>query len=128
MVKVTVEPVPVALPVALVGLPPVTVAVTPPTFTVSAELAAKPWATMVALDPTVPLVGVRPVAEAVTVKVAEALSVPESVAVMVFAPAVLLGTVKVADQVPLAATVWVVMVRAEPAKVTLAVATVLPAV
>ena len=68
MVKVTVEPVPVALPVALVGLPPVTVAVTPPTFTVSAELAAKPWAMMVALDPTVPLVGVRPVAEAVTVK------------------------------------------------------------
>ena len=81
----------------------------------------------VAVDPTVPLVGAT-LRAALTVKFVEALSVPESVAVMVWAPAVLLGTVKVADQVPLAATVWVVMVRAEPAKVTLLVATVLPAV
>ena len=46
-----------------------------------------------------------------TVKVVEALSLPESVAVMVWAPPELFGTVKVAVQVPLEATVWVVMVR-----------------
>jgi hypothetical protein len=65
------------------------------------------------------------------VKLVDALSEPESVAVMVFDPLVATGTVKVADQVPLAATVTglPLMVRAEPAKVTLLLElTVLPAV
>ena len=50
---------------------------------------------------------------------------PESVAVMVWAPLAELGTVKVALQDPLAATVWVAMATVPLVpKVTLAVTTV----
>ena len=113
-------------PLAPVEAPEVIVAVVPPTLTVRAELAAKPWALMVALDPTAPVAGLRPVAEALTVKLAEAFAPPVSVAVMVFAPLVAVGTVKVADQEPLEPTVGLagLSVRADPAKVA---DTVLPA-
>src|SRR4029077_12959501 len=67
IVNVTVE-----VPSAAVVPPPVMVAVVPPTFTVSAELAAKPCAVMLADEPTVPLVGFSPVADGVIVKVAVA--------------------------------------------------------
>jgi hypothetical protein len=63
VVKVTVDE-----PLVPVVAPEVMMAVVPPTFTVRAELAAKPWAVMVAEEPTAPLVGLSPVAEAVTVK------------------------------------------------------------
>jgi hypothetical protein len=56
--------------------------------------------------PIAPLVG-NTVSAAFTVKVVEAPTEAESVAVMVWAPWAALGTVKVALQVPLAATVWV---------------------
>jgi hypothetical protein len=68
--------------------------------------------------PTVPLLG-ETVRAALTVKVVEALAVPESVAVIVRAPLVELGTVKVADQLPFAATVCVpLIVNADPPNVT----------
>ena len=60
--------------------------------------------------PTVPLVGLT-LSAALTVKMVEALSLPESVAVMVWAPLELAGTVKVALHAPVADTVWVLMVR-----------------
>ena len=62
-------------------------------------------------------------------KVVDALSEPESVTVIVWAPLELAGTVKLADHVPLVATVWVVIVTVPLLpKVTLLVATVLPEV
>jgi hypothetical protein len=120
-VKVTVDE-----PLVPVVAPEVMVAVVPSTLTVRAELAAKPWALMVVLVPTGPVVVVRPVAEALTVKLAEAFAPPVSVAVMVFTPLVAVGTVKVADQEPLEPTVGLagLSVRADPAKVA---DTVLPA-
>jgi hypothetical protein len=108
-VKVTVDE-----PLVPVVPPEVMVAEVPPTLTVRAELAAKPWALMVVLVPTVPVVGLRPVAEAVTVKEAEALWDP-AVKVTVSAPAGACGTVKVEpEKVPVALVVVV------PDKVTLA--------
>ena len=63
MVNVTVEePFVPAVP------PPVIVAEAPPTVTVRAPEAANPAALIVALDPTMPLVGDKPVAETFTVK------------------------------------------------------------
>jgi hypothetical protein len=120
MVNVTVDE-----PLALVVPPAVMVAVWPPTFTVKAEVGAKPCAEMVTgVVPTGPVIGDKPLTEELTVKVVEAVSGPESLAVMVSAPCGPFGTVKVADQVPLAATVWVAIVTAVPLKVTLAVFTV----
>jgi len=64
MVKFT-----VAEPVAPVVPPEVIVAVTPPTDRVSGEPAANPWAvTLTPAVPTAPVLGVSPVADAVTVK------------------------------------------------------------
>lgn len=64
MVNVTVD-----APLVPVVPPKVIGAEIPPTITVSALLAANPWARIVTpVVPTVPVVGVSPVAEAVTVK------------------------------------------------------------
>ena len=96
--KVTVED-----PLVPVVAPEVMVAVVPSTLTVRAELAAKPWAVMVALVPTGPDVGVSPVAEAVTVKfVAEVAVFDEaSVTTTLWAPLGTAGTVKVTVDDPL---------------------------
>ena len=79
------------------------VAVVPSTLTVRAELAAKPWAVMVALVPTGPDVGVSPVAEAVTVKLVAEVAVFDeaSVTTTLWAPLGTDGTVKVTVEDPL---------------------------
>ena len=69
-VKVTVED-----PLAFVVAPEVMVALAPSTSTVRADVAAKPWAVMLALVPTGPEVGVSPVAEAPTVKLVAEVAV-----------------------------------------------------
>jgi hypothetical protein len=74
MVNVTVDE-----PLALVVAPAVMVAVWPPTFTVKAEVGAKPCAVMVALEPTGPVVGVKPLTVEVTANVAtEVAELPEA--------------------------------------------------
>ena len=80
-------------PLVPVVAPEVMVAVVPPTLTVRADEAAKPWAVMVALVPTGPEVGVSPVAEGVTVKfVAEVAVFDEaSVTTTLWAPWALPG-------------------------------------
>jgi len=71
MVNVTVED-----PLLPLVAPEVMAAVVPSTFTVSAELAGKPWARMVTpVVPTGPLAGLRPVAEAATVKLVAEVAV-----------------------------------------------------
>src|SRR2546430_13027713 len=93
----------VALPLAPLGEPPVTVAEVPPTVTVMVAPPLNPAAEMVALEATAPEVGLRPLTEAVTVKLALAVLEAESVTATVWAPAVVAGTVKVAPgKVPLA--------------------------
>ena len=121
-VKVTVED-----PLVPVVAPPVMVAIVPSTLTVRAEVAAKPWAVMVALVPTGPDVGASPVAEAVTVKfVAEVAVFDEaSVTTTLWAPLGTAGTVKVTVEDPLVPVVAppvmvaivpsTLTVRAEPA-------------
>ena len=97
MVKVT-----VALPVALVVPPAVIVAAVPPTVTVRAWLAVKPLALMVTpVVPTAPVVGLSPVAVAVTVNgVAEvALPVPSETTTG-WLPAGRAGMVKVTVALP----------------------------
>jgi hypothetical protein len=70
------------------------------------------------VSPTLPLVG-DTVSFAFTVKLVEAVDAPESVATIVLAPLLLAGTVKVADQLPFAATVCVpLIVNADPPNVT----------
>jgi hypothetical protein len=102
MVKVTVDD-----PLAPVVPPAVMVAVVPPTVTVSADPAAKPWAVIWAELPTVPLLGLRPVADAVTVKlVAEVAVFPEeSVTTTLWGPLGTAGMVKVTVAEPLPAVV-----------------------
>ena len=97
-VKVTVDD-----PLAFVVPPEVMVALVPPTLTVRADEAAKPWAVMVALVPTGPDVGVSPVAEVVTVKfVAEVAVFDEaSVTTTLWAPLGTDGTVNVTVEDPL---------------------------
>ena len=96
--KVTVDD-----PLVPVVAPEVMVAVVPPTLTVRADEAAKPWAVMVALVPTGPDVGVSPVAEAVTVKfVAEVAVFDEaSVTTTLWAPLGTAGTLNVTVEDPL---------------------------
>jgi hypothetical protein len=116
MVKVTGED-----PVASVVPPAVMVAVVPSTVRVSAELAAKPWARIDAEEPTVPLAGLSPEAEAVTVKlVAEVAVLPEaSVTTTLWAPLGTAGMVKVTVVDPVAAVVPpAVMVAVVPSTVT----------
>ena len=80
------------------------VAIVPSTLTVRAEVAAKPCAVMVALVPTGPDVGVRPVAEAPTVKLVAEVAVFDeaSVTTTLWAPLGTAGTVKVTVEDPLA--------------------------
>ena len=76
MVKVT-----VAAPLTLVVSPEITAAAVPPTVTLSADVGAKPWARIEAEDPTVPLAGLRPVAEAVTMKLVAEVAALEAASV-----------------------------------------------
>ena len=97
------------------------VAIVPSTLTVRADVAAKPWAVMVALVPTGPDVGASPVAEAVTVKlVAEAAVFDEaSVTTTLWAPLGTAGTVKVTVEDPLPLVVApAVMVALTPSTLT----------
>jgi len=116
MVKVT-----VADPLAPVVPPEVTLAAVPPTVTLSAELEAKPWARIEADDPTVPVAGLSPVAEAVTAKLVaeEAVFDVASVTTTAYEPLTRLGMVKVTVADPVAAVVPpAVMVAAVPPTVT----------
>jgi hypothetical protein len=70
MVKVTVD-----VPLAAVVPPAVMVAAVPPTVTLKAELEANPWARIEAEEPTVPVAGLRPVADGVTVKLVAEVAV-----------------------------------------------------
>ena len=96
--KVTVED-----PLAFVVAPAVMVALLPPTSTVRADVAAKPWAVMVALVPTGPDVGVSPVAEVPTMKLVAEVAVFDeaSVTTTLWAPLGTAGTVKVTVEDPL---------------------------
>jgi hypothetical protein len=111
----------VAVPLAPVVPPAVIVAADPPTVTLRAELEANPWARIVAEEPTVPVAGLRPVADGVTVKlVAEvAVSAEASVSTTLYDPWVRAGMVKVSVEDPFAAVVPpAVMVAVVPPTVT----------
>jgi hypothetical protein len=97
--KVTVDE-----PFASAVLPPVMVAVFPPTVTPSAEPAAKPWAVIVADVPTAPVVGDSPVDDALTVKFVDDVAelVAASVTVADRAPLGTAGTVNVTVDDPFA--------------------------
>jgi hypothetical protein len=115
MVKVTVDD-----PLVPLGFPAVMVAAVPSTVTVRLWLAMKPWARIVAEEPTVPVAGLRLVAEAVTVNlVAEVAVLPEaSVATTLWAPWGTTGIVKVTVEDPVASVVPpAVMVAAIPSTV-----------
>jgi hypothetical protein len=116
MVKVMVEdPLPPVVP------PEVMVAVVPPTVTVRVEVAAKPWARIDAEEPTVPLAGLSPVAEAVTVKLVAEMAVLDeaSVTTTVSGPMGTTGMVKVTVVDPVAAVVPpAVMVAVVPSTAT----------
>ena len=96
-----------ASPVAVEVPPEVIEADVPPRLTLNAELAAKPEPEIVTDDPTLLLGGLGAPNEdvLVTVYVVCAVTPEVSVAKIVFAPSALGGTVNVADQLPLVATV-----------------------
>jgi len=101
MVNVTVED-----PLAPVVPPAVMAAEVPPTVTVRAEVAAKPCAVMVAVEPTAPLEGLRFVAVADTMNViAEVAGLDPSVTITVSGPLGAAGMVRVTVDAPLAALV-----------------------
>ena len=82
------------------------VAAVPPTVTVNACEAMKPFALIVTDEPTAPLVGLRPLADCVTVKLVPevALLVPSETTTL-SAPCGAAGTVKVTAAVPVASVV-----------------------
>ena len=95
-VKVTVEE-----PVAAVVPPAVIVAAVPPTVTVNACEAMKPFALIVTDEPTAPLVGLRPLADCVTVKlVPEVTAELPSETTTLSAPCGAAGIVKVIVALP----------------------------
>lgn len=119
MVKLT-----VADPLAPEVPPAVTVAAVPSTVTVRPELAAKPWAVIWAEVPTVPVAGLSPVAEAVTVKLVTEVAVfaEASVTTTVWGPLGTAGMVKFTVADPLAPVVPPeAMVALVPSTVTVSV-------